>query len=107
MRIQNSIEPIKLCEHISDLIVEPIRKEQKTTNKKIKKKIDKEAKNNLIFYKIFIIFIIILDWINNNEEINKKNYWNQNIIKSFLSECDNRKDNKIVFLNDDDTKEKK
>ena len=80
MRIKKSIEPIKLYEHINEIIVDPINEEEKIQNENKKKKIEKEAKNN------------------------KKKYWNQNIIKSYIAECDNRKDNRIRYFIEEDKK---
>ena len=80
MKIKNSIEPVKLYEHINNAIVSPLDEEIKKKNKTNKKKIEKDAKNN------------------------KNKYWNQNVIKSSISECDNRKDNKIIFFNDENEK---
>jgi len=77
MKINNNIDPIKLYEYINDIIVEPLNEEANINKKEKKKKIEKDAKNN------------------------KNKYWNQNIIKSLISECDNRKDNKIISFNDD------
>ena len=80
MRIKNNIEPIKLYEYINEIIVEPLDEEEKRKIKIKIKKIEKEAKNN------------------------KKKYWNQNKIKSSISECNNRKDNKIVFFIEENQK---
>ena len=77
MRIKNNIEPIKIYEHINEAIIPPLNEEEKNQTKKEKNIIEKEAKNN------------------------KNKYWNQNVIKSFISECDNRKDNKIIFFVDE------
>ena len=75
LKISNNIEPIQLYEYINDVIVEPKNEKEIIKIKKQKKKIEKDAGDK------------------------KKKYWNQNIIKSLLSECDNRKDNKLIAFN--------
>ena len=80
MKIKNDIEPIKLYDHINQLIVEPLNEEEKSERKSQKKNIEKSTKKN------------------------KNKYWNQNEINALISECDNRKDNKIVNFVEDDQK---
>ena len=80
MKVKNNIEPVKIYNHINDAIIKPLDEEEMSQKKNEKKKIEKEAKNN------------------------KNKYWNQNVIKSFLSECDNRKDNKTIVFNEENNK---
>ena len=80
MKIKENIEPIKLYDHISQAIIEPLDPEEKEERKDKKKKLEKSTKKN------------------------KNKYWNQNEINSLLNEYDNRKDNKIVYFVEDDQK---
>ena len=80
MKIKNNIKPIKLYDHINQLIVEPLDEEKKSERKSKKKNIEKSTKKN------------------------KNKYWNQNEINSLISECDNRKDNKIINFIEGDQK---
>ena len=80
MKIKNNIEPIKLYDHINQIIIEPISELELLEHKSQKRKIEKSTKRN------------------------KKKYWNQNEINSIITEIDNRKDNKIVNFMDDNKK---
>ena len=80
MKIKNNIEPIKIYDHINQLIVEPLDEEEKSRRKSRKKEIEKSTKKN------------------------RNKYWNQNEINALINECDNRKDNKIINFIEDDQK---
>ena len=80
MKINNHSEPIKLYDHISQIIVDPLSEEEKAERKSKKKKLERATKKN------------------------KNKYWNQNEMKALINECDNRKDNKIVCFTEDDQK---
>ena len=75
MKIKNNIEPIKIYDHINQLIVEPLDEEEKSRRKSRKKEIEKSTKKN------------------------RNKYWNQNEINALINECDNRKDNKTIYKN--------
>ena len=72
MKIKNNIEPIKLYDHINQIIKEPLTEEEISERKSKKRKIEKSTKKD------------------------KNKYWNQNEINSLINECDNRKDNLII-----------
>ena len=74
MNIKHNIEPVKIYEHINNIIVEPIDEEERKEKDKKKKEIEMESKNN------------------------KDKFWNQNEIKSLIRECDNRKDNRTILF---------
>ena len=74
MNIKHNIEPVKIYEHINNIIVEPIDEEERIEKEKRKKEIEMETKNN------------------------KDKFWNQNEIKSLIRECDNRKDNRTILF---------
>ena len=80
MKINNHSEPIKLYDHISQIIVDPLSDEEKAERKSKKKKLERATKKD------------------------KNKYWNQNEMKALINECDNRKDNKIVCFTEDDQK---
>ena len=73
MNIKHNIEPVKIYEHINNIIVEPINEEEKIEKEKRKKEIEMESKK-------------------------KNKFWNQNEIKSLIRECDNRKDNRTILF---------
>ena len=80
MKIKNNVEPVKLYDHINQLIVEPLNEEEKSEIKSKKKKLENTTKKN------------------------RKKYWNQNEINELINECDNRKDNKLINFVDEEQK---
>ena len=80
MKIKNNIEPIKLYDHINQIIVQPLSEDDQEERKSKRRKIEKSTKKN------------------------RNKFWNQNEINEAINECDNRKDNLIVNFTEDNKK---
>ena len=74
MKIKHNIDEVKIYDHINQVIINPRNEEENMKKEKHKKQIEKDAKKN------------------------KNKYWNQNEFKFHISECDNRKNNKLELF---------